>query len=328
LDQAWTGYGVAGINVFDNALYNHSKRTINDHQQLRQILGWSRPRQPTDKSVIEHFNAVIQADFLPDLPGWTGSADDQEGSKRGEKSAIMTTSEFRELYFRWVVTIYSNKPGVDGRTPRQRWSQFYKNHGPTVCWTREKIALMRMTPHTLKFRASGGLLPNKLRYQSPELAALRAQLGHRASVEALIDEKDLSALLVKHPHSGALLRVPCVEDPAYVKDLTLRQQQLIVRQAREAGRKNPALADLIRARATLVQRTEECSASPKMRERRWAAQRGVSPMTGTVSAVDSSVSESNSPPKLVRMTDLEYAVQQLDQIPLDSSDDWECGEAV
>jgi hypothetical protein len=316
----WVGYGFPGVCILDNALYNHAARTRKVMQDLSMIGGWSRPRQPTDKACIEHFNDIIKSDFCPMLRGWTGAEDDEDGIKRGMTGAILTSTAFRRQYTHWIVGVYLNSPGIDGRTPAHRWARFYSDHRPVVQWSREQIALLRMVPQKLRFRASGGVFTMGLRYQSDQFAELERSIGKKGRASVLFDLNDVSYLLAEHPHTRALIRVPCIEDERYTRNVTWRQQALICKAARDGGKTNPSMSDLVAAREALVEMTQQGRRSPQLRRRKASLRNYVEPMEPTPG--ETVTQETKSRAKEVKMTDLEYNVQQLDAIELDEECAW------
>ena len=181
---------------------------------------------------------------------------------------------------------------------------------------------MRMREQELQFRDSGGLLRLGLRYQSDSLVDLRKFLGKNARVHTFSDRKDLSYLLVKHPGTGVLVKANCIEDERYVNGMTERLQQLVLRQAREMGYKNPALPQCVAAREALATRTEQMRHSTKLRVR----QRGYMDTPPAMSEGDVAVpGKFEKKPKMVLCSDLEWSVEQLDLIELDPDDVWREG---
>lgn len=320
----WIGYGTAGLNIMDNATYNHASEAERVQLNLRQSFGWSRPDRPTDKSSIEHYNHMVKNGFCARLDGWSGDEDNPNGSRHGMEGAIYDIVSFKRQYVSWVTGEYLNKPGDDGLTPKQRREPFFRHHKPMVRWTREQIEFMYLRPEVLTFRASGGLLSLQLRYQSDELQALQKQLGFDASVLAFTNRKNLDFLIVKHPHSGALLRVPCIEDRRYVEGMTERQQQLVLKKAYELGMKNPDMKQCVFSRRALAAETERLRHDKRLRRRHKGVQNATPDMPAELvrEMNDSRPTTSNTvTQKEVYITDLEFAMNSLDEIDV-SGLDW------
>ena len=313
----WEGYGTQGIILMDNARYNFSKSTRYQADQFALRIAGARPYGPTEKSVIEHYNHRVKSDFSPTLPGWRGEKNDPDAVKGGMGSAILFVDQFRSLYVKWVVDVYMNTPGVDGWTPRQRWNQFFQKHRPAVRWSKEDLAILRLRPEELKFRESGGLLRLELRYNNDWLISLKSFVGVNSWVVAYTDRNDLTYIVVQDPRTRELYKVECTEHPQYVNGLTERQQQLILKMARQRGIKNPALVDLVEARQELKKLTDQMSHSNKMTLRRKSA------VIGDIPTADITLGDPQQEPTVKQkviaqvMTELEYEISQLELVDLD-----------
>lgn len=325
--NAWIGYGNQGTILVDNASYNFSHSMKLQTMEMKLILAGVKPFGPTEKCAIEHFNAVTEKDFCMSQPGWCGDKEDPEGSKKGMQTAALTVSDFKRNYVKWVTGVYLNKSGIDGLTPKQRWLNHFKLHGPAVRWSREDIALFRLRPMLLTFRASGGIKRLNLTYNSDELIRLRQKLGFNAQVVAHIDRKDLTYVKVTDPATRALIHVPCTSDFKYVNGLTEQQQILILKMARRRGKKNPDLKEMVDARQELRELVLKQASSVKMAKRRFAQRIG---------PVNAGISEDNNlgerPPNAGKtctqvtqlVTDLEWNIIQLEEVDLDLDEDsWE-----
>lgn len=324
LADKWIGYGVQGTILLDNAVYNHSRFTATAADDARLALAGTRPYAPTEKCSVEHFNDLIKRDFCQTLPGWRGDKTDPESVKRGVSDSCMDVVDFETKYVKWTVGVYLNNPGQDGLTPRQRWEKHFRNHAPAIRWSYEDVALLRLRPMELTFRASGGLKRLELVYNSDVVAELRREIGHKAAVLAYVDNSDLSYLLVRHPRTHRLLKANYVGDPRFVQGLTAYQQQLVLKAARERRAKNPSIIEMVRAREDLRLLVEQSRRSHKLRERRWAERVGdvpaVSHDLGVVVVPDSTGDGPTHPVERV-MTDLEWSIVQLEQVELSAEDE-------
>lgn len=322
---AWTGYGVQGTILMDNAPQNFSAPSRLAAKQGRLALAGVRPYTPTEKNTIEHYNWIVKSDFCPDLPGWRGDKRDPDSVKQGISDSCLDVTAFKSLYVKWVVDVYSNKPGDDGLTPNQRWHQHFKDHAPAVRWSRDQVALLRLRATFFRFRASGGIKRLNLVYNSDALAELRREIGDDKSVLTFVDRSDLTSVLVQHPHTKNLLRVPCLVDPNYIAGLTTYQQSLILKIARARGIRNPSLAEMVRSREELSARVEKERRSNKLRRRQWSERVGDVPAMAAEEQVEPDAAQGASTPvkKFERvMTDLEWTMLSLEQIELDPQEEW------
>jgi putative transposase len=313
------GYGIQGVMLVDNASYNTGKAMKARREIDHLLFARARPYGSTEKSVIEHYNHHVKADFCCSLPGWRGAKNDREAIKRGTTSAILTVQEFARMYRHWVTKIYANTPGEDGMTPKERWLKFYHRHAPAVRYTPQQLQLLRLRPGTLKFRASSGLERLDLRYDCEELMELRDHLGPKASVDVYLPDS-LTYIKVRNPLTNELMHVPCTEDHTYVQTTTFEQHRMILALQRSRRIKNPGIKELVEGRDILRQIVQEASQSHKLRTRRWAVNVGVTPDAGSdAEGVDKQ-------PKTVEVeavcTELEYELSQLETVTVDNGEDW------
>lgn len=324
LANAWIGYGVQGTMRLDNAAYNFSRSTAFAADDARLALAGTRPYGPTEKSSIEHYNHLVKQDFCSTLPGWRGDETDPDSVKQGVSNSCIDIVAFKAMYVKWVTGVYLNNPGEDGFTPKQRWERHFKNHSPAVRWTYEQVALLRLRPMELTFRASGGLKRLGLVYNSDVLAAWRREIGHKARVLAYVDNDDLSHILVRHPRTHELQKANYVGDPRYVEGLNAYQQKLILQLARTRSSKNPSILEMVRAREDLQRMVEQARRSSKLRQRKWAERTEDLPKASSDLDIDagSATSRAGTTRMTERvMTDLEWSLVQLEQIDISDTDE-------
>lgn len=315
------GYGAPGIMLFDNASYNKSKSMKYVSVAERLLFARARPYGSTEKCVIEHFNHIVKSDFCPTLPGWRGDKTDREAIRKGQVSAVLTIEQFFSLYKHWLTKIYVNKPGDDGQTSKQRWLHYYDKFSPAVRYTPQQLEIMRMRAETRKFRASGGLLRLKLRYDSPELEKLREKLGHTAEVVVFVP-RTLTYVKVLNPFTSELLHVPCSEKHHYVKTTTEYQHRLILKALRCRKNYSPTLADLVAGRNSLREMVQAFAKSNALRTRK------ISEIAGEVAqdVPSETPTQSNAPKRtkesLIVCTVLEAEIEELNSVELDEEEEW------
>lgn len=323
----WIGYGAQGSILLDGARYNHSTPAVTAAEIGRLALAAVRPYGPTEKCSIEHYNWVTEMKFCSRLPGWKSDKRNSDSIKRAMSDSCLDVNTFRKRYVHWVVNDYLNDPGEDGYTPKQRWQLHYQHHGPAVRWTRKEVALIRLRPIELTYRASGGIKRLGLIYNSEALMSLRREIGHSAKVLVFVDNEDMSYVLVRHPRTHQMIQAEYVGDPRYVAALTAHQQGLTLKMARERGKRSPTYLDMVQAREDLAKLVSQARRSKKLRERLWAER--VGEMTVKASASEDVVFEdvltTTETVKVERvMTDLEWSIVQLEQIEIEATDeDWQ-----
>ena len=314
----WTPYGFPGVVLMDNAVYNHARHTVRAQLNMESIVAYAKPYTPTEKQTIEHFNHRVKSALIPRLPGWRGEKGDVEAIKRGQSSAVLLLEQFRETYFSWVTREYLKERGIDGKSPLERWGQHFSRHRPAVQWSREQCDLLRMHEFTTRFRASGGLKLDGLRYDNKVLNELRKQLGSNAPVTLLRDPENLTFVLVTNPYTNTNFKVMCLEDPAYTTGMTMRQQKLVMKMAYDLRRNDPSIVEIVRAREALANLTMQQSRSRKFRTRQ-QAERNESP---ECVLPDGAASPSSPRPQAQIITELEYTIAQLDLTEVSKADLW------
>lgn len=317
----WLGYGAQGTILMDNAPYNLSKSMQLRRDEMQLMMAGAKPYGPTEKCAIEHFNAVLKSDFCPKLPGWRGDKKDPDAVKFGMSHAILSVTDFRRIFARWVTGQYLIKPGEDGCSPKERWYKHFCHHGPAVRWSAEQVAMLRLRPNFLTFRDNGGLETLKLRYWSTQLSMLHQELGEKAQVLVYADPKDLSFLLIQHPRTKSLSRIPCVMDPDYTRGLTRYQQSLILRFARTKKIENPNMSELVAMRFELERYVQQLAKSKKLRDKKIALNAG--DLSFRTEEIGGKKAKSSAPAtREVVMTELEYSLLELDTIELCEEDAW------
>lgn len=325
LAHTWIGYGVQGTMLLDNARYNTSRSTATAVEIAKLALAGTRPFGPTEKCSIEHYNDRTKTDYCSTLPGWRGDKADPESVKHAINDSCLDVVVFKHGYIKWVTGVYLNDPGEDGFTPKQRWAKHFSRHAPAVRWTAAQIALLRLRPMELSFRDSGGLKRLGLVYNSEALMKLRRDIGNRARVLAFVDNNDLQQILVQHPQTQELLRADYVGDPRFLRDLTGYQQKLILKKARERGKSNPGIVDMVKAREELQNLVDQARRSRKLTERRWAERVGDVPVTSPDLGTEvlSDTPSTATQPLERFMTELEWSIVQLEQVEIDlSNEEW------
>jgi putative transposase len=311
----WHAYGNQGLIVLDNASYNASY----DFQACLVDLGieyeFARPHHPTNKTCVEYFHYRMKSEFCRNLPGWSGPKEDREMLDAGIGSAVLSRSNFRQRLFRWIVDDYSNTPMRGGKTPRQLWEESFNFHPPFLPRRMPSDELLGTIPTTLRFRDSGGLLRNLLRYKSEQLEGIRRRLGARAEVKLRYRGDNLAFIYVEDPATGHYLKVPCVEDPSIYAGLTDWQWRLVLKRARALFKGNIALQQAVEAREKLRDETKELRMSKRMRDRKRALQLepigDVTPSKTKKPRVDTT--------ETIAMSDLESLVAQMEDDYPDTS---------
>ena len=305
--------GKFGIAIFDNAMYNHSEQIELTTRDSGVTPAWAKPKTPTEKSKVEHFNKLMDERFFSGLPGYAGKKDAKIDPKVAAKSAVILVGEFDALLKKWAYDDYVNTPGVDGFTPRQRWHEqmrFVKPRYPVDIYR----LLIAPTIRLKRQMRKEALLFTGLKYKNDRLAKLRKSLGAKLKIEFRYDPRNMVQIYVFDPSLCELFIVPSA-NPEYTDGLSLYQHQLIRKMARCRGKTNPSIPELLEERANLYKLVQQCRASGKARERQFSAK------TGDVPEPGEGKSNLNNAPTTEFVSDVEAQVDEIDRTELEMSDE-------
>ena len=224
--ESWVGCGKPGIALLDNASYNTSVSFKLAMISMGIDYAFSKPKEPTNKSAVEHFNGLFKREFVAKLRGACVKKNQRERIGEAMKRAKLTLAEFQRESMKWIVDDYSHKRQEDGYSPIERWRAQENDLDLRVPRMDRQEFSEFILPERLKFRDSGGVERNDLRYQNDRLKELRAFLGRSASVDLRVNPKNLEQIFVCDRRAEEWFTVPCIEDPAYVRGLTDRQHKL------------------------------------------------------------------------------------------------------
>jgi hypothetical protein len=301
-------YGRPGLAIFDNALYNHAKAMERALGEMHIDIAWSKPYRPTEKATVEGINGRLVSGIFDMMPGFGGEKGSNDGLNAGVESAIMTSSQFRQNVLKWSYDVFANTPREGGMTPRQRWHLGMLNRRSGLPSNIKKFYASIAIDHSVKFRPDGILFCG-LAYQSHRLEALRAKMGHKARVLFRYRPDTMASIYAYDPYDNEHFIVEGV-NPEYMGCLTLHQHRLIRKLARENGRRNPSISELLKYRGELIKSVSQLRTSTKLRERRTAN------LIGKIKSSEKHSSQGST--KIA--TELEVFVDTVDEIPLENDE--------
>lgn len=301
-------FGKLGIAMFDNAMYNHSRDMGTAVLDISNgAVGFAMPRTPTEKSRIEGFNGRIACDFLPML----GAKQFKRQRARDEPEPInMFLGDFRAQFHDWSYNVEANRVDYLGSTSRERWNALTALRRPRVPCDIHKVMLATMLERSVKLRPEG-LVFFGLVYQSPRIMALRRFHGHNASIRFRFDPNQLGHVYAYDAKLAVWFEVKSAY-PELTNNLTLGQHQLIRKVARERGKANPGLREMLASKEKLKRLVEDARLSVKRKERAWASRLSFQEALGSQPAPTS---------RPVLMTDLEAQVEAIEDVVMESGDD-------
>lgn len=314
-------YGRPGIAIFDNALYNHAKELELFVMEISRntIVAWSKPRTPTEKSIIEDFNGRMVDGCFSTLPGFGGPKETVTLLSKGQEECCMTIQDFRKHLVEWSYNTYCNRPR-DGYSPLERWQSGMQHVTPRLPKLINAAFLATTLSNQKQLRPEGLQLLRGLSYQSQELLLLRRHIGHNAKVKFRYDPYRLESIWVLDPRTSKYIPVPSTT-PEYAKNRSLYQHRLILKWNAERGRKHPALNDLLNGIEALQDMVAQLRNSKKRRER--VMGKKLANEVGDSEMVEPEGASSLKLPATEIVTDLEATIGEIEDIELEADeDDW------
>jgi putative transposase len=218
----WDCFGVHETYVLDNGLEEHATAM----RQAASELGGSTiefcPRKaPWFKPHVERHFRRQDLDLLQTLPGCTGENIAARPLFDPKKDMLLRRSTFDKIYMLWLVDIYMRQPqaALGNLSPTEAWKRSITLEDqlvPTRTISLERLFLRKQTERTLDHE---GIQYDSLIYNSPDMGALRAQLGARLKVDIWVSDEDLGYIYMDVPGQDVSIRVPCL-DPDYASGLT------------------------------------------------------------------------------------------------------------
>jgi putative transposase len=230
--HAWLACGVPTILATD-----HGKEFIGvDLQDACQALGiqlhYMPIAMPHFKAAVERMFATLNTGLLHTLPGTTFSNPRARGAYPSEARACIDLADLAQALHIFLLDVYAENfhRGL-GEVPARRWEAvtqegFFPRLPASAAEL--KILLGRVAQRRLWHY---GISFQNLRYNAPELAALRHRLGE-APVKIKYDPGDLGALYVYDPEAQTYLEIPCLEGE-YARGLSLWKHRVILNLARQ-----------------------------------------------------------------------------------------------
>lgn len=280
----WPCHGRIENLFVDNALHFLGDNIEAAGRELGFHVVRCQPRQPWLKGGIERFFGSLNIGLLHQLPGTSlGNVLDRADHEHLGR-ATLTLTELETLIHIWICDLYHAEP--------RKALGFIRGFGdvPLRVWE-DKCRTFRTAPlpHIDLFMSlagdrafrpiqNDGICWDYIKYESPELWALRSHPDHRrpaeggsTKYEVRRDPYDLGSISVINPFDRTILKVPAVEaHRGYASGLSLHQHQVIVKNAHDRRRERVDFDALVATRAALARVAAALSRHPgrKMIERR------------------------------------------------------------
>jgi len=301
-EHSWPCYGRPEVMVVDNGLEFHSNDLESVVYDLGTRIQYCPKHQPRFKGVVERYLKTVNYFFAHQLPGTSFARFYHRGDYDSQRSAILTFAEFKQIFEKWVVDVYSQTlhRGI-GVTPWSRWHEGLNYYEPELPADIQALQ-SRIGKVTERALRKDGINLNGIRYNSDSLGSILRKFGTGVRVRVLYDTEDLGAIQVWSPDDTEPVRVEALNQK-FAKGLTEKQNESIRKALLEKGASTENRAALERARYELAESVQELMVSRKQTDRRRsAALRGISS------------SQPNGTPPLVNKSDQKLTKVNLDPI--------------
>jgi putative transposase len=271
VQHLWPCFGIMDVLVLDNGLEFHGLDLESVALDLMIRLQFCPKRTPRFKGAIERYLKTINYFFAHQVPGAAMARLADRGDYDPQKHALLTMSEFKHLFEKWVLDVYAQTVhrGI-GTTPWAKWHEGIARRTPQLPADlkslQRRIGLVRE-----RALRPDGVNVEGIRYADDSLLPLLKKWGAGTKVRVVLDAEDLGDVQVWGPEEPDPVTV-LAADQAYAKGLTLTQHQLLRQQVREAGKDAEDTQELITAKYQMAVALEQLVTSRKQRTRRRAAQ--------------------------------------------------------
>jgi len=276
IEHSWPCYGRPDVFVVDNGMEFHSNDFESVAYDLSVRIQYCPKHQPRFKGVVERYLKTINYFFAHQLPGTSFARFYQRGDYDPQKCALLTFAEFKHIFEKWVVDVYSQTlhRGLD-TTPWARWHEGLAQYEPELP---EDLHVLQRRIGLVKSRClrRDGIQINGIRYNADALQPILSAYGEGVQVRVSYDAEDLGEIQVWGPNDADPVSVLAL-DQAFACGLTLRQNEIVRDLLREQGAAAEDTVALERARHELAHSISQLMVSRKQTaRRRGAALKGIS----------------------------------------------------
>jgi putative transposase len=255
VERDWPAYGVPETVVVDNAEHFHGKNFVLACAQIGTRVEYAPPRTPQYKASIERWFGTQNRRLLHELPGTTFSNVLDRDEYDPQKHAVISIDACLELVHLWIVDIYHQTVHRGIRDiPYRRWVEKIREWSPNLP---PRSADLRVL---IGFNADRAISPSgielfTLRYNSPELAALRLNMNKGEKAPLKYDPQDISVIYVYDRVEDRTIDVPALNQE-YTRKLTIWQHHVIRKYARRIVQDCVDIEALCRAKEKIQQIVE------------------------------------------------------------------------
>lgn len=315
IDHEWPCYGRPDLVVADNGLEFHGIDLESVCFDLGVRIQYCPKHQPRFKGSIERYLKTVNYFFAHQLPGTSFARLHQRGDYDPTKHALLTLAEFRHLFEKWMLDVYSQTihRGI-GVTPWAKWQEGLKRREPDLPDSLKDLQ-KRIGLISERSLRRDGISLNGIRYSGSELQPILSSYGEGVRVRVLFDPEDLGSVQVWGPDQETPVTGYAI-DQNYAAGLTMRQNEMIRERARELGLDTENKEALEKAKHDLIMGVQQLMDSRKQKNRRKAAAIQGFSSSNPNPALSESMNASKPRPQKAPKAELDKQVKQIEDLPM------------
>lgn len=254
LNSFWPAHGIPSTLVTDNGNEFWGKKFIAVADELGAVFQYCPIRKGNYKSRIERFFGIVNALVLDDLPGVVRKAGKCGDGYDARQEAVLTFSEFKRYFVKWVTEDYHHSPVEDSDlTPYEIWT------GSEECFPVPVEDKMELTTILLATATrtlhKGGIEIFSMNYDSSLLKDLYRRDGP-GEVTVKYNPFDIGYILVLDKINKVYLKIDCLKY-SYASNLSEFEHNKIRAAARAARQSKFDNLNLQKAKVQLAKEREE-----------------------------------------------------------------------
>lgn len=272
---AWPAFGIPALLVCDNGLEFHSAHLRRICGELNIELMFCPKHEPNYKGRVERFLGTLNGQVSQRIRGTTFSNIRERGDYNSISEATITLLELQNIIYFWIADIYlQTVHGTLGTTPYQQWIKDIQRVPAILPKDKDQFNLICAKQYD-RSMSHEGIHFKRLTYNSESLRMLRILYGNRAKVQIRVDPENIEKIWVYDQGNDVFIEVPCT-DEEYAKDLTLLQQEMVLKERLEQQKivEEETLNSLREAKIKLNEKLKSLSSSKGIKKRSQAVRIG------------------------------------------------------
>ena len=228
VENDWECYGIPRVLIVDRGKDFESIALRDACLDLNIRIQRNPGKHPWYKGSMESYFKSLNNGLLNDMKGKVFPNIVDSNLYNPQKHAVITMSSFLKIFHIWLIDIYHQKKVSRGKIiPSVSWKEDL-DRVPRRVMNADALNIV-LAENASRKNNSDGIIFEHIRYDSDELAKLRAETGFQ-NVEFKFNREDLGYIYVKddrNPRSNTYFTVPALNQK-YAKGLSRHQHRIIL----------------------------------------------------------------------------------------------------